>query len=450
MNRRSFLKTGSVAAAAVLMPSLSRAAAIDFTRIGFDKARFERNKAQTIMVFLYGGPSPLAGNLTNIETIKQASQSDYDGYFRGITLTENALWQEAGGLAMESLIADGDLSVMRTCFSQLREEEGNRSHSQCTSQNQRGVNNLDDTSGIFSIIGKTLYDNGVIDEETRLPFISMEGDSTFFSAADFAQESFLKPTAFSSSLDNPYERSGANQWFYYTSEERQVKEYQSERAAYELAMESLAQSRNPSGKIKEAFDKRAVLDEFINGINEAPLPDGVEYPNNSFAEKLANAVKILGSNPDTRIISLGSGGLGGWDDHSEARDYQTRMENLFTALSAAMGHIKTLGKENEINIMVFGEFGRNVNLNSSFGWDHGNLQNLYLLGGKGYFNSVGVVGETTVSQTGAINRMYLQPAEGAYWFEPYSIAATLYHIYGITNPEYLTGGLGPIEANLLI
>ena len=450
MKRRLFLKAGSAVAAGLLLPRTAFAASVDFNRIRFNQSRYESNAAQTIMIFLYGGPSPLAGNLTNIDAIKTASQSSYDDYFRGVTETTNGFWQEAGGLALEEMIAGEDLNLFRTCYSALREAEGNRSHSQCTSQNQRGVNNLDDTGGLFAILANVLYRNGMIDEETRLPFISMEGDSTFFSAADFTLESFLKPTAFSSSLENPYERDNADEWFYYSKAERQQEHYRDRRAAFELAMDALAQKKNAEGKIKEAFTKREELDAFITEINEAALPEGVSYPDNDFAEKLANAIKILGQNPDTRIISLGSGGLGGWDDHSEARDYAQRSENLFEALKAAMEHIKVLGKEETINIMVFGEFGRNVNLNSSFGWDHGNLQNFYLLGGRRYFNSVGVVGQTALSDTGAINRLYLYPAETSYRFEPYSVAATLYHIYGIDNPEYLCDGYGPIGANLLV
>jgi len=42
------------------------------------------------------------------------------------------------------------------------------------------------------------------------------------------------------------------------------------------------------------------------------------------------------------------------------------------------------------------------------------------------------------SGTGEVNRLYLQPKEGSYWFEPMSIAATLYKIYGIENPEIMT------------
>jgi uncharacterized protein (DUF1501 family) len=105
-----------------------------------------------------------------------------------------------------------------------------------------------------------------------------------------------------------------------------------------------------------------------------------------------------------------------------------------------MAHIHHgVDKSGTINIMVMGDFGRGLNLNSAHGWDHGNLQNFYVLGGKNYFNTTGVVGETVVNTAGSANRLYSVPKSGTYWFEPLSVAATLYSIYGITNPEVLTG-----------
>ena len=109
------------------------------------------------MVFLYGGASELAGNLSNIEAVKAASQSSYDNYFNGITVTPNGFWQEAGGSIMESLLGTSDLNVFRTCFSQIREDADNRSHGSCVSQNQRGVMHDNDSAGIFSVLAQTLY-----------------------------------------------------------------------------------------------------------------------------------------------------------------------------------------------------------------------------------------------------------------------------------------------------
>jgi len=56
-----------------------------------------------------------------------------------------------------------------------------------------------------------------------------------------------------------------------------------------------------------------------------------------------------------------------------------------------------------------------------------------------------VVGETVLENTGQINRLYLKPKSGTYTFEPLSIAATLYKIYGIENPEILTNGNKEID-----
>ena len=452
MNRRNFLKTTSLVTAGLLFPNISAAAPIDFSQVEFNADIYNSNNAQTIMVFLYGGPSELGGNLTNISQIKASSQSNYDNYFRGVTATANGFWQEAGGTIMEELLASGDMNIFRTCYSKIRDDEGNRSHGNCVSQNQRGILNDEDTAGIFSVIANTLYKNGAINANTKLPFLTMEGESTFFSAPDFLLPSFLKPIALSSDLSNPYRRRDENEWFYYTDEEREGKsweEYTSQRPLFDKAMDTLSQRKNKAGKIKENFNKRVELDNFINDMQNAPTPEGITYPDNRFAENLETAIKIMSNNPDTKIISLGSGGLGGWDDHNEARDYPIRMEELFTAIKAAVEHIKAAGKDGDINIMVWGEFGRGVNLNSALGWDHGNLQNFYLFGGKNYFNHVGVVGETSLSKTGSINRMYLKPKSGSYWFEPASVAATLYSIYGITNPHYLTGGHPAIGAGLL-
>lgn len=446
MDRREFIKTLSLACSVALFPSLASGDS-SIESVDFNMSRFNRNDAQTIIIYLYGGASELAGNLTNIDEIKEDSQSDYDDYFRGITLTSNKFWQEAGGSAMERMVSNGDLTVFRTCFSQLRWDDNNKSHGICTSQNQRGIYNEDDTSGIVANLAHVLHTKGAINDNSMMPFITMQGDAIFFNARDFSLESYLKPIAINSSLSNPYKREREREWYYYNSEERQVSNYvDNARAKIDVDMDELAQLKNRDGKIKENFSRREVLHSFIEDMKNATLPNNITYPsNNEFADRLKTAVNIMVNNPDTKVINMSSAGLGGWDDHNEARDYPVRMESLMIAIESAIDHIKAEGKINNINIMVFSEFGRGVNLNSAKGWDHGNLQSFYLFGGKRYINHRGVVGETELYNTGAINRMYLRPKEDSYWFEPFSIASTLYYIYGIDNPELLTGGHEKIQ-----
>lgn len=450
MKRRNFIKLSLAVGSAILLPDFTYAATLDVSKINFSE---NDNNAQTIIIFMYGGASQLAGNITNLEEIEKKSQSSYSNYFRGITPTKSGCWQEAGGTAMESLLVSGDMTLFRCCYSDIREEDNNKAHGECTTQNQKGSFD-EDSAGILANLAQILESNKIINETTLMPFVTMEGESTFYIEGNKALPGYLKPVGINENFENPYKRR-VRDWYYYTNEEqdRLPEKYWKEETPgvfdplISTNMDKLAQANNPSDKIKDAFSKRGKLSAFIDSIKDSVTPDLGEnaYPDNDFSEKIEAAIKLLVKNPDTKVITIGTGGLGGWDDHNEARDYVTRMENLFGSLKSAIAHLKATEKINQVNIMVFGEFGRNVNLNSANGWDHGNLQNLYVLGGKGYFNHKGAVGETIVEDTGSINRLYLKPKSGTYWFEPLSIASTLYKIYGIENPEELTGGYKEID-----
>jgi len=450
MERRKFIKLSLAAGAAILLPDFSYAANLDVSKINFSSGDYTTNNAQTIMIFMYGGASQLAGNISNIEEIESKSQSSYD-YFRGVTKTVNGCWQEAGGIDMETLMGNGDMTLFRCCYSAVREAAGNKAHGECTVQNQKGSFD-EDGGGILANLAQVLKANGVVNENTLMPFVTMEGESSFYVEGSDPLPGYLKPVGINENFDNPYKRN-VRRWTYYTDAERDTENYNQsdENGGFDPAlsgkMDTLAQKNNRAGKIKDAFGRRGQLSTFLDSIADSVTPDLGDdaYPDNSFSDKIEAAVKLLVKNPDTKVVTIGTGGLGGWDDHNEARDYVTRTERLFGALKSAMAHLKAEGKEQNVNIMVFGEFGRNVNLNSANGWDHGNLQNFYVLGGKGYFNHKGVVGETIVDDAGSINRLYLKPKSGTYQFEPLSIAATLYKIYGIDNPEILTNNNKEIE-----
>jgi hypothetical protein len=452
MKRRNFIKLSLAACGSLVLPVTSNAAAFDYTKVAFDKSVYENNNAQVIMIFLYGGASQLAGNMTNIDEIKQKSQTDYDSYFRGITLTANDFWQEAGGTYLEDMIANEDMSLFRTCYSQEREKEDNKSHGLCTNQNQKG--SFDESrAGIVSNLTKILSYARVIDENSVMPFVSMEGgDSYFYAQGTSAIPSYLKAVGLDRNFDNPYKRY-VRYWFEYTADERKIAHYRDNNAsgfdpAFNKTMNSMAQKNNTNSKIVNDFNKREPLSNFISAIASAKTPDlGADaYPKNStFAKRLEASIKVLAHNPDTKTITMNTGGLGGWDDHDNAHLYVKRSELFYKSLKSAMAHLEALGKKNNISIMVFAEFGRNVNLNSVQGWDHGNLQNFLVLGGKDYFSHRGVVGETVLDVTGEVNRLYMKPKEGTEQYEHLSIAATLYKAFGITNPEVLTNGNGAVN-----
>jgi len=422
MNRRDFLKVSLCAGCGCLLPQISWAQT-PLTSVTFSSAIYNANRPQTIMIFLYGGASELAGNFTNYNQFKDLSDTSYSGYFGtgNVVATTNGFWAAAGGATMETLLAAGDLNVFRTCYSSVRNQDNNKSHGSCTKQNQRG-NFSEEDAGIFANLSRVLMNNGLIDANTKMPFLTMEGDSDFFANGNLVRVPILEPISINEDLDNPFSRES--------------------NPTYGNNMDLVAQNLNPAGKIKDAFTKRAEMQAFIAEIDALPDPNlslGADaYANNGFANKLKTAITILNHNPDTQLISLGSEGLGGWDDHSSGENYLSRMNQLFAALKSAVAHIKLVNKLGNINIMVMSEFGRGVNLNSANGWDHGNLQTFYVLGGTNYFTNHQVVGTTQLENTGSVNRLYLEPAAASYWFEPASIATTIYRIYGITNPEVLT------------
>ena len=444
MQRRNFIKLSLVACYSMLAIESLNANDIDYSQVKFSKDIYDTNKAQAIVVYLYGGASQLAGNLSNLEEIQEKSQSNYD-YFRSITKTTNECWKEAGGSYMEDMIDSGDMTIFRTAYSKVREKVNNKAHGLCSAENQRGSFDLN-RAGIVTNIGKILATNNILNKDSVMPFVTFEGESSFYAQGDKPISSYLKAVGLDENLNNPYDRY-VRYWYYYTQEERDSSEHYNDNnssgfdPAFTASMDSMAQSTNTHKSMKDAFDKRGDLSNFIKNLSDTEQPDLGEdaYPtDNEFAKKMQSAIKIVANNPDTKVITLNTGGLGGWDDHDDARNYVVRSEALFKTLKSAMAHLKALEKENNVSIFVFGEFGRNVNLNSANGWDHGNLQNFYVLGGKDYFTHKGIVGETIVSKTGAINRLYLQPKEGTYSFEHISIAATIYKIFGIENPEILT------------
>ena len=444
MKRRVFLQGMSLVTMGALFPTLTSASTkIDLSQVSFDKNIYSNNDAQTIVMYLYGGASELAGNLTNLDEIQQKSENKYSE--NQVTPTTNNFWKEAGGDIMEEMLANEDMNIFRTCY---RKANTTKSHGNCIAENQRGLMdevNPDYGAGIFSNLGKVLVNTGVINSETVLPFLTMEGESGFFASGPLNLEVFLKPAALDENLNNPYSRK--LDYALYTKSEWDSDPRPKDTDISSL-FDKIAKRMNKNLRIQEAFDKRVYLDNFIEELKSKELPDGIVYPDTTFGKKLKSAVTILVSNPDTKVISLGSGGLGGWDDHSNAiRNYPRRMSDLMGSINVALNHIKAENRDN-INIIVFGDFGRNVNLNNAQGWDHGNNQNVYIFGGKRYFNHVGIVGETQLKPTEANNRLYTQPTDSSYWFEPYSIASTIYKMYGVTNPEVLTGGYEAIGAGL--
>ena len=210
MKRREFLKTAGLCGLSVLMPSI-------FFKTSGHAALLDSIEyvpppiiPQIISIFLYGGPSELAGNLTNMEEIAANSQNAYppslDPNNANNDITGNNFWGAAGGAIMEQLLASGDMSIYRTIN---RIKDDSKAHGPCVTQNLLG--NLDMTGpGIATTLAAilaTFNPFGRPIEELLLPFVSFEGDSKVFNLGDLDIPLAFRPMTLDSNFRNPYQRS---------------------------------------------------------------------------------------------------------------------------------------------------------------------------------------------------------------------------------------------------
>jgi len=455
MERRQFLKHlgllgGACTAASMLggrnliSPSMAALNTGDANNIILNEVNYVRPTVlpQVIHIFLYGGPSELAGNLTNIEDINANSQNPYptnmDPNDAETILTPNNFWgggnNGAGGEIMESLIASGDMSIYRTIN---RIKEDSKAHRTSIFQNLTGHLDAENTPGMGTTLAAVLSAHNAFrkaPEDMVLPFVSFEGDSLVFEPAGLDIPLATKYISLDQNFRNPYDRSNNSSI--------------GGAGVNEDAIEALARRNAQTDKflkVREAFTKREELADFISASFNATTVDanlaelGITYPNTNFGRRLKAAVSLAVNNPDSLFISMGSGGLGGWDDHdSSLIEYPGRMRDLMTSLEVAVNHMKAATRDNII-INVYGEFGRNVNLNNSIGWDHGNNQNLMTFGGSGIpERGLGkIIGKTQRIGASGVNRQFTSPTEDSYQAEPFSIVSTVYKYFGVQNTEVL-------------
>lgn len=500
MNRRDLLKalglmggaltaqslTGRAAFAAISNRDLRNARAIIDGEINFTAPA---SLPTVINVFMYGGPSELAGNLTNIGEINTDSQNKYNA-IRGDILnpfnptdgsgqiTTNGLWADAGGLIMEDLIGAGQMSLYRTIN---RVVDDNKAHRESIFSAQTGGVRTMESPGMGTTLAAVLrvkmpsvFDNQ--DATPVLPFVSFEGDTVLYDQGDISDlPLWLRSVSLDNNFNNPYRRARLGA---VATGARVLHNCNVDGASVscDAALENLAASTSGAAKfdrLNKSLTKRRELDEFFSGsgglsnpaakvpaldavdglalntdtgfVTSSGVTQGRTTFTGSFGTTLRAACVLALENPGTRFITLSTGGLGGWDDHDNSiQKYEQRitdlMSNLRTAVRLLRTGTTTSAARNDVVINVYGEFGRNVNLNGSFGWDHGNNMNLYTFGGSGIANrALGkVVGTTKVIGTPGQNRLFTSPADTSPQWEPFSIAATVFRYFGVLNPETLT------------
>ncbi|MER3479295.1 MAG: hypothetical protein C4327_02085 [Meiothermus sp.] len=140
----------------------------------------------------------------------------------------------------------------------------------------------------------------------------------------------------------------------------------------------LAQPRSgPAEGVRQAMlSLRGALDR-IGRIRA--YSNKAQYPDNPFGKAMADVARMIAGGLGSSVYYTT---LGGWDTHAAQPPRQGELLGyLAQTLGAFRQDMRALGRDQDVMIMVFSEFGRQVAENASFGTDHGQGGLMLVLGG---------------------------------------------------------------------
>ncbi|RIH86602.1 hypothetical protein Mterra_01384 [Calidithermus terrae] len=149
--------------------------------------------------------------------------------------------------------------------------------------------------------------------------------------------------------------------------------------AYEEEFDrELKQAR--SGTVEEVrramLSLRGALDK-IGKLRE--VKNKVQYPDNSFGKSMADVARMITGGLGSSVYYTT---LGGWDTHAGQPPRQAELLGyLAQTLAAFRQDLRAIGRDKDVLVMAFSEFGRRVEENASFGTDHGKGGLMLVLGG---------------------------------------------------------------------
>jgi uncharacterized protein (DUF1501 family) len=124
---------------------------------------------------------------------------------------------------------------------------------------------------------------------------------------------------------------------------------------------------------KSALDAMAQLSKQLSGF--APKQT---YANDPFGNGFRQIAHLIATSPQTRVIYFSAGGF---DTHARQIDSHERLLGGFSnAVSAFQKEIEAIGKDKNVIVLVFSEFGRRCYENASIGTDHGKAGPMFLIG----------------------------------------------------------------------
>ena len=104
------------------------------------------------------------------------------------------------------------------------------------------------------------------------------------------------------------------------------------------------------------------------------------YPNHQFGKSMKTIAELITSGVNTNVYYVS---LGSFDTHFNQQKRQADLlQQLSETVKVFMDDLKVSGKQDNVLLMTFSEFGRRVSENASGGTDHGTANQIFLFGNK--------------------------------------------------------------------
>lgn len=135
-----------------------------------------------------------------------------------------------------------------------------------------------------------------------------------------------------------------------------------------------------SGTAEEVRQAMLSLRGALNKVGQLrQVKNQAQYPDNAFGRSMADIARMIAGGLGSSVYYTT---LGGWDTHAGQPPRQAELLGYVAqALAAFRADLKAIGRDKDVMVMVFSEFGRQVAENASFGTDHGEGGLMLVLGG---------------------------------------------------------------------
>lgn len=124
-------------------------------------------------------------------------------------------------------------------------------------------------------------------------------------------------------------------------------------------------------------------------------PTRASYPKSDLGQHFETIASLILADTDTTVYYVS---LGSFDTHTQQASQQGRLfKEMNETISAFAADMKANGRWNDIVVATFSEFGRRVAQNASGGTDHGTANSMFFMGGalrqKGLLNEMAALTE---------------------------------------------------------